>query len=216
MPKPRDASAGSGEAQVKVVDRRRFTPDGDSIDSPEQARESAGVERGDEVAPAPPGPEDARIAEQAARIDELSRAYAALLEDNKAFRGRLEREKERVVDAERASVAQVLLEAADELERALEAATGALDEGGEAARVVAEGVRLSLGTLHRRIGVLGAERIAVAGQPFDPKVAEAVDTVAVADAEQDGMVLHEVTPGWRIGDRILRAARVRVGRLARA
>jgi molecular chaperone GrpE len=59
-------------------------------------------------------------------------------------------------------------------------------------------------------------RIAVAGQPFDPRFAEAVDTVAVATEEQDGVVLHEVRPGYRIGDRVLRPARVRVGRLAQA
>jgi len=79
-----------------------------------------------------------------------------------------------------------------------------------------EGVRLSLGGLHKRIAEVGAVRIAVAGQPFDPRVAEAVDTVAVARAEQDGVVVQEVRAGWRIGDKVLRPARVRVGRLARA
>jgi molecular chaperone GrpE len=40
--------------------------------------------------------------------------------------------------------------------------------------------------------------------------------IAVADAEQDGLALVEVRPGYRIGERVLRPARVRVGRLARA
>lgn len=204
----RDASAPRGEAQVKVNDRRRFTPEGEPVG---QQPDPAGA-----LEPAPsPDDRDQRIAEQAARIDELSRAYAALVEDNKAFRQRLEREKVRVVDAERAAVAQALLEAADDLERALAATSGA-DDGGEALRALVDGVRLSLGALHKRIAEIGAVRIAVAGQPFDPRVAEAVDTMAVASAEQDGLVLQEVRAGWRIGDRILRPARVRVGRLARA
>jgi len=207
----RDPSA-PGEAQVKVNDRRRFTPEGEP------------VERGDEAPPeaqAPPAQQaaderDRKISEQAARIDELSRAYAALLEDNKAFRQRTEREKARVVEAERASVAQALLEASDDLERALAAVSGAGDAGGEALRGLVDGVRLSLAALHKRIAEIGAVRIPVAGHPFDPRVAEAVDTVPVAHAEQDGVVLHEVRPGYRIGDRVLRPARVRVGRLAQA
>jgi molecular chaperone GrpE len=186
---------------VKVNDRRRFTSEGDPVEPVEPAQ--GGPEGG--------GAQDPRIAEQAARIDELTRAYAALVEDNKAFRQRLEREKARVLEAERAALAQALLEAADDLERALAAVSGA-----EAASGLAEGVRLSLGTLHQRIARLGAERIPVLGRPFDPHVAEAIDTVTVGDAAQDGEVVQEIVPGWRIGERILRPARVRVGRLARA
>jgi molecular chaperone GrpE len=210
----REASAREGEAQVKVNDRRRFTPEGEPVDEGPPPAEAGA----DAVAEAAADDRDRRIAEQQVRIDELSRAYATLLDDNKAFRQRMEREKTRVIEAERASVAQALLEAADDLERALAAVSGSGDGDGEggALRALLEGVRLSLSALHKRIAEVGAVRIPVAGQPFDPRVAEAVDTVAVASAEQDGMVLQEVRAGWRIGERVLRPARVRVGRLARA
>ncbi len=207
-----------GAPRVKVTDRRRFTPEGEPL------AETAGPEgEGGGGAPAATAeaapeadPRDAQLAGQARRIDELTRAYAALVEDNKAFRTRLERERARVVEAERASVAQALLEAADDLERALAAVSGAGEAGGDALRNLAEGVRLSLGALQRRISALGAERLQVAGHPFDPHLAEAIDTVAVADESQDGLILQEVRAGYRIGERILRPARVRVGRLARA
>ncbi|MGC3998976.1 MAG: nucleotide exchange factor GrpE [Anaeromyxobacter sp.] len=163
-----------------------------------------------------PDPRDAQLAAQAARIDELSRAYAALLEDNKAFRQRQERERARVVEAERAGVAQALLEASDDLERALAAVSLAGEAHGDALHNLAEGVRLSLMGLHKRVAELGAERLTVMGQPFDPRLAEAVDTMAVADTAQDGLVLQELRAGYRIGERILRPARVRVGRLAQA
>lgn len=208
MPDERRPAALEAEDQVKVVDRRRFRPDGDPVDdAPEDAGAGAGP-------PAPaPDERDDRLAAQAARIDELTRAYAALLEDNKAFRQRLERERERVIEAERAEVAQALLEATDDLERALSAVGG--DVQGEVGSLV-EGVRLSLGVLHRRIAKLGAQRLRVVGQPFDPHVAEAIDAVPVADAALDGFVLQEISPGYRIGERVLRPARVRVGRIARA
>jgi molecular chaperone GrpE len=211
----RDAPANAGEARPKVTDRRRFTPEGEPVQAAEPA---PAPEQPAAEAPPPEAQDDRdrRLAEQSARIDELSRAYAALVEDNKAFRQRLERERVRVVESERAGIAQALLEAADDLERALAAVSGAADGGGDALRALVDGVRLSLGGLHKRIADIGAVRIAVAGQPFDPRVAEAVDTVPVASAEQDGLVVEEVRPGWRIGDRVLRPARVRVGRIARA
>jgi molecular chaperone GrpE len=222
MSEERPGGADRGEPRVKVTDRRRFTPEGVPVDEG-AAPEGSGLptaegERGAGAGArnAEADARDAELAAQARRIDELARAYAALVEDNKAFRQRLEREKARVVEAERASVAQALLEAADDLERALAAVSGAGEAGGEALRNLTEGVRLSLGALHKRIADLGAERLEVVGRPFDPHLAEAIDTAAVADESQDGIVLQEVRPGYRIGDRILRPARVRVGRLARA
>ena len=202
-----------GERAVKVVDRRRFRQDGEPAAAAERSEveEPAAGPRAGQTRPegaAPPELEEKLLA-QAARIEELSRAYAALLEDNKAFRARLERERDRVVEAERARVAQALLEAADELELALAAVPA---EAG----TLQQGVKLVLAGLVRRIAELGATRLEVMGRPFDPQVAEAVDVLAVADAAQDGLVVAEVRAGWRIGDRVLRPARVRVGRLAEA
>jgi len=213
----RDAPPNAGGGQVKVVDRRRFRPDGEPV---EGGGASELLAEGEGPGAAAGGPEEAkdedgRLAALQARVDELSRAYASLVEDNRAFRQRLEREKERVVEAERAGVAQALLEAADDLERALSAVNSA-EAGDVGMKNLLKGVRLCLSALHKRIGELGAERIPVAGHPFDPRLAEAVDTVAIADASLDGFVVQEIRPGYRIGDRVLRPARVRVGRLARA
>lgn len=204
------------EVRIKVTDRRRFTPEGEPVPAPARDDDLVAAEVAEAAGgQVPPDARDATLAEQAARIDELSRAYASLVEDNKAFRQRLEREKARVIEAERASVAQALLEAADDLERAVAAVAGAAEASGPIA-TLSEGVRLSLGALQKRIAALGAERIDVEGKPFDPHVAEALDAVPVEDAARDGIVLQEVTAGYRIGERILRPARVRVGRAAGA
>lgn len=214
---PQDPSDRSGGPAIKVVDRRRFRGDGEPVGDTAPAQGAASGQAGrPETAPAPAAPPQAeqKLQEQAARIDELARAYAALLEDNRAFRARLERERDRVLEAERAGVAQALLEAADELERALAAIAPDSVERGSPLANLQEGVRLTLGGLAKRIAELGATRLAVTGKPFDPLLAEAVDVASVADAAQDGVVVDEVRAGYRIGDRILRPARVRVGRLA--
>lgn len=205
-----DEQRGNGaEPELKVRDRRRFTPEGDPVAEQADlaaAEEPAVVERPPEPLP---DPRDATIALQATRIDELTRGLAALVEEGKAARARMEREKARVLEAERAQVAQVLLEAVDDLERALAAAR---DETGP----LVDGVRLILAALAKKVAELGAERIAVVGQRFDPRVAEAVDLVPVADADQEDVVVQEVRAGYRIGERILRPARVRVGRFDQA
>ena len=153
---------------------------------------------------------------QAERIDELTRTCASLVEDNKAFRQRQERERERVVDAEKARLAQVLLETHDGLELAYRSSGLDPGDGDPALRDLREGVRLTLSTLEKRISEMGAIRLEVVGLPYDPRTAEAIDLAAVADEAQDGLVVEELRSGWRIADRVLRPARVRVGRLARA
>jgi molecular chaperone GrpE len=153
---------------------------------------------------------------QQARIDELSRAYAALLEDHEAFRQRLERDRVRQGEAERARVLLALLETADDLERVPEVSIAAGAQRQPAHSQIVQGVRLSLASLHKRIAALGAERLVLEGQPFDPTLAEAVEAVPVADVELDGLVLEVVRPGYRLGSRLLRPATVRVGRLVQA
>jgi molecular chaperone GrpE len=204
MPEEQSPNGPRSEPQVKVNDRRRFTPEGEPV--PEQERALP-----EETAAESPvrDARDDTIAQQAARIDELMRAYASLLEDGKAARTRLEREKARVLEAERAKVAQALLEAVDELERALAAA-------GDSTGPLVEGVRLTLASLAKKVTELGAERLAVVGERYDPHLAEAVDMVPVGDRSQDEVVVQEVRAGYRIGDKILRPARVRVGRFAQA
>jgi molecular chaperone GrpE len=147
----------------------------------------------------------AELAARDKRLDDVTRAYSSLLNDQKEFRVRLEREKERVLDTERGKIALHLLQVADDLERALGAARG--DEG-----PLAQGVRLIHEGVGRTIGSLGLERLSLVGQPFDPNLAEVVDVVPTPDAEADGRVLSEVVPGWRLGERLLRPARVRVSR----
>jgi molecular chaperone GrpE len=121
----------------------------------------------------------------------------------------MEREKTRVLEAERAQIAQALLEAVDHLELAL----GAAGDGGGP---LVDGVRLTLASLTKKVAELGAERMTVLGQPYDPRLAEAIDLVPVADASLDDVVVQELRPGYRIGERVLRPAGVRVGRFTPA
>jgi molecular chaperone GrpE len=118
----------------------------------------------------------------------------------------------------RAALAKEVLPALDNLERALGAAgvdpDGAPPEGEPASREVsahtalAEGVALVLRELRvglERAGVSGFDPL---GESFDPQLHEAVAT-APAPAEQgSGVVLETLQSGYRVGEQVLRPARV--------
>jgi molecular chaperone GrpE len=65
----------------------------------------------------------------------------------------------------------------------------------------------------QKLQELGLARLAAAGQSFDPTRHEAVAVQTVSDPAQDGVVVAELRPGFALGERVLRAAQVRVGKL---
>jgi molecular chaperone GrpE len=133
--------------------------------------------------------------------------------DNQAYRERLNREIGRRLEREKLELIESLLEIVDNFERALRAAEEAASQegGAEALEKLTEGVRLNLDLLLARLRSEGIETVELTGI-FDPYIAEAVGTVAVADPEQDQTVVEIVQKGYRYRDQLLRPARVRVGR----
>jgi molecular chaperone GrpE len=99
-----------------------------------------------------------------------------------------------------------LLPVIDDLYRAIQAA----EEGADRDAMV-EGIRRIAGSFESALAAANVEPIPAVGETFDPELHEAVDTASV-DPEDDGKVLEEYTRGFRAGDRLLRPARVRVGR----
>ncbi|OGG01367.1 nucleotide exchange factor GrpE [Candidatus Gottesmanbacteria bacterium RBG_16_52_11] len=70
--------------------------------------------------------------------------------------------------------------------------------------------------VYRQVGQLlseqGVERIAVLGKNFDPELMECIETTA----NHDNTVIAEMLPGYRMHGRLLRAARVKVGKLEKS
>ena len=62
-----------------------------------------------------------------------------------------------------------------------------------------------------RLFFLGLSAIVSEGEDFNPEVHEAVEIVPV-ETDQDNKVIAEYQTGYKFGDRLLRPARVRVGR----
>lgn len=85
-------------------------------------------------------------------------------------------------------------------------------EKDEAAKNHTTGVDMIYRQLFATLQAKGLEQIQSVGAPFDPKWQEAVTQEKVEDEDQDNMVLEELQPGYRIGDRLIRAAMVKVGK----
>jgi molecular chaperone GrpE len=140
------------------------------------------------------------------KYDQLARAYQDVNRDREEFKQRLTRERERMMDVERGNVAVTLLEAIDELDRSLAMS------GQEANSALGQGVKMIRDGLLSKVQSLGIERVQVVGQPFDPNTAEAADMEITPQPEDDQRVVAEVRAGYRMKDRIIRPARVKVAK----
>ncbi|HMJ07802.1 MAG TPA: nucleotide exchange factor GrpE [Pyrinomonadaceae bacterium] len=74
-----------------------------------------------------------------------------------------------------------------------------------------EGVKGTARSFEQALMSVGAEAIPSIGTNFDPEFHEAID-MADVDAENDGKVTAEYSRGYRFGDRLLRPAKVQVGK----
>lgn len=141
------------------------------------------------------------------RVDQLARAYQELQKDREEFKQRLTRERERMMDVERGNVATALLEAVDELDRCL-----SLMSGADASSPLAQGVKMIRDGLLSKLQQTGIERLQVVGRPYDPNTAEATDMEITTNPEEDQQVVAEARAGYRLKDRIIRPARVKVAK----
>lgn len=88
--------------------------------------------------------------------------------------------------------------------------TLALGHAGADPAAIVSGVRMVADELVRALEKAGARRVeARPGTPFSPEVHEALQTVATAELPP-GAVAAELSSGWTLGGRLLRAARVAV------
>ncbi len=149
----------------------------------------------------PTGPTpDEPLAQLAAERDEYLELLQRVQAEFENYRKRTAREQERLVAHAHERLVRELLPVLDDLERALEAG-----ERHEEAALV-DGVKLVEQSLRKALQKEGLAEIETSG-PFDPHVHEAVLTQAREDAEP-GSVLEVLQRGYRVGDKVVRPARV--------
>jgi molecular chaperone GrpE len=155
------------------------------------------------------GPSEA--AEVESDLDELATVgaqrdeYLALAQRTQAdfenYRKRVARDSALAQERGVAKLAKELLPALDNLDRALGAA--ATDDP------LLDGVRLVRSELSGALARVGVESFSPLGESFDPVVHEAMATVEqAADGAAGGTIVEVYQPGYRLGESIIRPARV--------
>ena len=138
-------------------------------------------------------------AERDSLLDRLARAQAEF----ENARRRAAKEQQDFRDYAAADAIKPLLPVIDSFERALQVKSDLGD--------FRSGVELIYKQLQDALAKLGVQPIPAKGEPFDPHVHEAIEMVETSDAP-DHEVIEELQRGYKIKDRLLRPAMVKVAK----
>lgn len=139
---------------------------------------------------------------------ELARAEIERLQDQSLrrqaelinFRRRAQREMAEAASTGQGRLLELLLPVIDDFERAVDVEV-------EDAGTYREGVQLILRRLQKVLEQIGVERIEPRGEPFDPRVHEAIARHETDDVPA-GQVIEVYQPGYKLAERLLRPATV--------
>src|SRR5262245_37902648 len=150
-----------------------------------------------------------RLQEQLQEKDRLLRAHVAEIRaEQEELRRRLARDLEQRLDLATGNLLTDFLPVLDNLDRALQSA--AQQPNLEA---LLKGIQLVRTQFLNVLGRHGLKPLEREGQPFDPGLDEAMTSLEVTDPHQHNLVLQEWEKGYTLHDRVLRPAKVAVGKL---
>lgn len=190
------------ENELRVTDRRRIYLDDEGAErvSAETEQPSLKPTYVEELETRTKAAER-QVQEVQARFDQLRQQ---LQRETDETRQRLNRSADERAASEKAKFISSLLPVLDDLNRAIQSENTTRE-------ALLDGVRTIASSFQSALANAGVEPLESVGEEFNPELHEAVDT-AETDAEMDGRVIEEYSRGFRMGDRLLRPARVKVGR----
>jgi molecular chaperone GrpE len=143
---------------------------------------------------------DALLADAEAKRDEYLDLAKRTKADFENYRKRMAADVQAAAVRGRGEMARELIDAVDNLERALENA-------GESRDGLTDGVEMVLRGMREALARNGIEAVDPKGEKFDPTQHEALSTMPVEGAES-GVVVEVAQKGYRLGEQLLRPARV--------
>ncbi len=129
-------------------------------------------------------------------VDEYKNKYLRALADYQNLEKRIEAMKADVQQKTRNDIVSKFLSVLDHLEKA-------------EAFMQDDGLRMIANEIRSVISDVGLEELDLVGKEYDPYTAEAIDVV---QGEHDNIVVDILRKGYKIGDRIIRPAQVRVSK----
>ena len=138
-----------------------------------------------------------------AKIKELNDKYLRLYSEFDNYRKRTLKEKSEIIKTAAEDVFKAILPVIDDLDRALKA-----NEKLEDAKIIKEGLALihnKLKNVSQQKGLTAFDSI---GETFNPDLMEAITHVPASDDDQKGKVIDEIEKGYKLGDKVIRFAKV--------
>lgn len=199
-------------------DMAREDPDneGEEIDLTDESLNEEDLFSAGDVEPEGGGPEKAELVatrSELKRVEaenaELKDRFARRQADFENYRKRVERERTETYNRVVADVAAKLLPVVDNLKRALEAEASVEAAESDEFRHFLSGVDLINKQLNGVLDALGVKPVVAVGEQFNPHFHEAVVTEPTDDHAPD-TVIQELVTGYRLGDKLIRPALVKV------
>ncbi|HAF13243.1 MAG TPA: nucleotide exchange factor GrpE [Blastocatellia bacterium] len=198
---PGDGAAEFGEEEFELDDAQVSAQSDAS--TPGAASSSGGPEVAELVATR------AELKRLESEVKDLKDSLARRQADFENYRKRMERERSETYNRVVADIAAKLLPVLDNLKRALDTEASVEASESDEFRHFLSGVDLIYKQLNGVLDALGVKPVLAEGEQFDPHLHEAVVTEPTDDYEPD-TVIQEIVRGFRLGDKLIRPALVKV------
>lgn len=141
-----------------------------------------------------------------AELSDAKDKYLRLVAEFDNFRRRNAKERIELTQTAGRDIMQALLDVVDDSERAAKQMETSTDIA-----TIKEGIALVFNKLHHTLQQKGLRKMESIGQPFDPDMHEAITEIPAPD-EMKGKVMDVVQPGYYLNDKLIRYAKVVVGK----
>ena len=161
----------------------------------------------DEISESTIDPRDEEIISLKKQLDEYKDKHLRLYADFDNYKKRNAKERLELILTAGKDIINELLPVLDDFERALRAAENATDVA-----AVKEGMNLIYQKLTRNLEAKGLKAIESKGQDFNVEKHEAITEIPAPTPEMSGKVIDEVEKGYYLNDKLIRFAKVVVGK----
>ncbi|MEP6848900.1 MAG: nucleotide exchange factor GrpE [Acidobacteriota bacterium] len=195
--------------KIPFNDKRRFNADGERVRSDETAKEPVKSAREIDLESRLKAETERREAAESKLVGvqaKFEEAKANLEKETAEMRTRLMKTLEDRAKQAQFNFLTTLLPVLDNLNLAV-----AASEDDSNLEHLRDGVIGTARSFEQALISVGVEPVASVGTTFDPELHEAVD-MAPVDLEDDGKIVAEYARGYRFADKLLRPARVQVGK----
>ncbi len=142
------------------------------------------------------------------QVGELKDKYIRLVAEFENYKKRTVREKLDWMKTAAQDTITAMLPVLDDFDRAKKFAEGENGEG----EGLGEGVELVYQKLYNTLKQRGLEPMDSTGEPFDPELHEAITEIPAPSEDMKGKVFDTIEKGYRLNDKIIRHAKVVVGK----